>query len=276
MRRLPPSALAMALALVLLPAVARTDVTLPLSSREAFLHLDPTDTAAPARIVKLSDYGFAPGNTIRVSSVGDFDNGPGGDEYSILLGVFSSSATLLDGSLLHRVPGAIDAGPESPTGLTCPSNEPTDIAEDFYVTHAGEEVVIPAGAAYLFIETGDCLFWDNTDPDGDFGVRIELVTAGVEEGGRDGVALSAPWPNPSRERMTLPFSLPRAAHAKLTVYGVDGRRVRTLVEGDLQAGHHEAAWDLRDEHGAPVRSGMYFARLEVEGLQIARRVVKLR
>jgi hypothetical protein len=267
---------AIILTLVIAPVLALADVTLPLGAREAFLHLDPTDTAEPARIVKLSDYGFSPGNTIRVSSVGDFDNGPGGDDYSVLLAVFSSSATLLDGSLLHRVPGAIDAGPESPTGLTCPSGEPTDIAEDFYVTHTGEEVVIPAGAVYLFIETGDCLFWDNTDPDGDFGVRIELVTAGVGEQGAEAASLAAPWPNPARDRMTLPFSLPRPAHARLAVYGVDGRLVRLLAAGALPSGRHEAAWDLTDEHGAPVKSGVYFAQLEVEGRQIARRIVKLR
>jgi hypothetical protein len=85
------------------------------------------------------------------------------------MGVFSASTTLLGPTLLNRVPGAIDAGQDHPTIPTCPGNLPTDIPQDFSVNPTSVDVVIPAGAAYLFLATRDCLYRDNTDPDGDFG-----------------------------------------------------------------------------------------------------------
>jgi hypothetical protein len=73
----------------------------------------------------------------------------------------------------------------------------------------------------------------------------------------------------------LAFTLPAdagAAPARLVIYGVDGRRVRTLASGVSAPGTHVARWDVRDERGARVGPGIYFARLELGGRGITRRV----
>jgi flagellar hook assembly protein FlgD len=52
------------------------------------------------------------------------------------------------------------------------------------------------------------------------------------------------------------------------VLDLQGRRVRTLLRGDLAAGPAVITWNGLDEAGRPVPSGTYLARL-VGGGQIA-------
>jgi hypothetical protein len=66
--------------------------------------------------------------------------------------------------------------------------------------------------------------------------------------------------------------LPWAAAVRLQIYDVMGRRRRTLLDGPLPAGATAVDWDGRDESGAGVHSGMYFARLSTGRV---RRVVKV-
>ncbi len=79
--------------------------------------------------------------------------------------------------------------------------------------------------------------------------------------------LASPTPNPSRTgRTTLAFALPQAATARLALYDVRGRLVRTLVDGPRPAGPSFADWDGRDDAGRTVAHGLYFAHLEAAGL----------
>jgi len=55
--------------------------------------------------------------------------------------------------------------------------------------------------------------------------------------------------------------LPSLVSPRLIIYDIAGRRVRTLAEGQAIQGRHEFQWDCRDLQGAPVASGVYFARL---------------
>ncbi|MCO6433356.1 hypothetical protein, partial [Nitrosomonas nitrosa] len=52
-------------------------------------------------------------------------------------------------------------------------NLPNDIAEDFLITNT--LIQIPAGAAYLFVAASDSYYSDNSDLDGDYGMRITQV-----------------------------------------------------------------------------------------------------
>lgn len=69
-------------------------------------------------------------------------------------------------------------------------------------------------------------------------------------------------PNPFNPSATIRFATPAAERVRLAVYGLDGRRLATLVDADMPAGEHEAIWDGRDARGRPVASGMYVCRLE--------------
>ncbi|MBZ0267961.1 T9SS type A sorting domain-containing protein [bacterium] len=88
--------------------------------------------------------------------------------------------------------------------------------------------------------------------------------------------LSASAPNPSRHRTTLQFDLPRKEMTRIRVYDVAGRVVSTLVEGELDAGTHEVAWDGRDRSGARVASGVYLVRMQAGNFGATRKVTRLK
>ena len=79
-------------------------------------------------------------------------------------------------------------------------------------------------------------------------------------------------PNPTSVRPRLRFTLPSAATARLVVLDVAGRTVATLIDGPQSAGVHEWVWDRRGARGE-VAAGVYFARLEVGGVQRVQRFV---
>ncbi len=68
-------------------------------------------------------------------------------------------------------------------------------------------------------------------------------------------------PNPFNPVTSIAFSLERAGHARLEVYGLDGRLVRVLVDEGRPAGRQRVRWDGRDGGGAAAASGLYLYRL---------------
>lgn len=74
-------------------------------------------------------------------------------------------------------------------------------------------------------------------------------------------ALDANYPNPFNPMTTIRFSLPEAQMVDLAVYGLDGRRVATLLQDRLGAGDHDVVWMGLDDSGRAVTSGTYFYQI---------------
>ncbi len=83
-------------------------------------------------------------------------------------------------------------------------------------------------------------------------------------------------PNPVGDAGTVSFSLPRAGHARLTLYAVSGRLERVLADGPFRPGPQIVAWDGRSRSGTPLAPGVYFLRLEAAGERRVSRVLVLR
>jgi hypothetical protein len=79
-------------------------------------------------------------------------------------------------------------------------------------------------------------------------------------------------PNPFNPRTTLRFELDRQQLARLDVYDVSGRHVRTLVRRNLPAGEHEVTWNGRDDAEHAVASGVYLVQLRGEDFVQTQRV----
>ena len=80
-------------------------------------------------------------------------------------------------------------------------------------------------------------------------------------------------PNPFNPRTTIHFSLPARGAVTLLVYDVTGKRVRTLVRGELAKGPHDVDWDGLDDAGNPVASGVYLCRLEAGSYASSRKMM---
>ncbi len=71
----------------------------------------------------------------------------------------------------------------------------------------------------------------------------------------------------------LQFTTAVAGPVQVEVFGVTGRKLRTLVNQDLSAGSHDLDWDGRDEAGRQLPSGVYFYRIQAPDRQ---EVIKIR
>jgi len=74
-------------------------------------------------------------------------------------------------------------------------------------------------------------------------------------------ALIGNYPNPFNPETTLKLSLPTALQAKIEIFDVTGRWIRTLCNEKREAGLQTLRWDGRDAQGAAVASGLYLVRL---------------
>ncbi|OGD72300.1 MAG: hypothetical protein A2Y64_07525 [Candidatus Coatesbacteria bacterium RBG_13_66_14] len=81
------------------------------------------------------------------------------------------------------------------------------------------------------------------------------------------LTLSA-YPNPADDTVTLRFDLPDDCRVVLAVYDLAGRRVTTLMDGELVAGRHDVTWDCAD-----LKPGVYLFRLETTGGDSTERLV---
>uniref|UniRef100_A0A832I3Y7 T9SS type A sorting domain-containing protein n=1 Tax=Eiseniibacteriota bacterium TaxID=2212470 RepID=A0A832I3Y7_UNCEI len=75
-------------------------------------------------------------------------------------------------------------------------------------------------------------------------------------------ALGIAFPNPFGEALSIQWSLKRETAARLAVFDVSGRRVRTLLDGPQAAGSHLVRWDGRGDGGVLLAPGFYVIRLE--------------
>jgi hypothetical protein len=83
-------------------------------------------------------------------------------------------------------------------------------------------------------------------------------------------------PNPFNPLTTIMFHLPASSQVNLSVYNVEGREVKSLVDTELDAGLQKCQWDGTDLHGTPVSSGVYFYRLKAAGKTLTKKMVLLK
>jgi len=174
-------------------------------------------------------------------------------------------------STAHTVPGSGQGAQ--------PSGEPvyegtqnTWIKETLDLTAWGDET----GVMLRFIIMTD----SSQDKDGfyfdDFRIEGQVVATGTPENPPIQAALHDAWPNPFNPSTTIRFSMARDADARLTVFDIQGRQVRVLVDGRLEAGDHDRVWDGRDATGKAMSSGVYLAQLETGGERFRKKLTLLK
>jgi hypothetical protein len=92
----------------------------------------------------------------------------------------------------------------------------------------------------------------------------------------ESASLAQNVPNPFNPGTRIRFTLADAGASRLRVFDVSGRLVRTLVDGRIRAGRHEVYWNGLDSEARPVASGVYFFRLESQGIDETRRMILLK
>ena len=94
------------------------------------------------------------------------------------------------------------------------------------------------------------------------GVPIRgTIMVKIKSGGGNNVSSFAS-PNPFNPETAVICTLKNAGRVTVRIYSLEGRLVRTLVDGTSSAGSHEVRWNGTDNQGRSVPSGMYFVKTE--------------
>jgi len=91
--------------------------------------------------------------------------------------------------------------------------------------------------------------------------RIELVGA---------------QPNPFDGATTIRFRLPATSEVTLAIYDLQGRLVRTLLQGSAAAGDRSVVWDGRDAHGRKAGIGIYLCILQSGDARFSQKLFQYR
>jgi hypothetical protein len=88
------------------------------------------------------------------------------------------------------------------------------------------------------------------------------------------VSFAAPTPNPAAGSTRFSYAVPTRAAVSLEVYDLRGARVATVLREEFGPGRKVLTWDGRGDRGAPLPSGVYFARLRVRGPDVKEELVR--
>ena len=86
------------------------------------------------------------------------------------------------------------------------------------------------------------------------------------------VELQQNYPNPFNPETEISFTLPKSGVVVVKIYNSLGQEVRTLTNGQYEAGTHTLQWDGLNNQGSAVASGVYLQRLEVDGVSVVKKM----
>ena len=143
----------------------------------------------------------------------------------------------------------------------------TDIRTDA----AGDGIPFPFRISSLRFRTQEPAFIDEIQLRA---IAAQTATAIIETDSRPTTfELSQNYPNPFNARTTIFYQIPTDGRVQLTLFNMNGQRVKALIDAPRAAGTHNAVWDGTDDLGRPVGSGVYLYRLRAGSLQQTRRLV---
>lgn len=128
---------------------------------------------------------------------------------------------------------------------------------------------------------------DTANPDSSYSYKIgstdpfgrETVLGPFSYVGREAtikIALEARTPNPFRGSLDLMYAVPRKGLTTVRIHDLTGRLLRTLVEGDVEAGVRSITWNGKDEQGRDMPSGIYLCKLRTGKEQRSLKLTLLR
>ena len=94
-------------------------------------------------------------------------------------------------------------------------------------------------------------------------VSVEPLVAAETEAAISGLASNVP--NPFNSATLITYHLSSPGPVQLVIYNVLGQPVRTLVDEPQAAGSYQIRWDVLDQRGVSLSTGIYIARLSYPG-----------
>ena len=84
------------------------------------------------------------------------------------------------------------------------------------------------------------------------------------------------FPNPFNGKMTVEYYLQKASRTRISVFNLQGRIVKTLVDALQKPGTYRLSWEGKNQWGQPVGSGIYFILLETMTKRYSEKILLLK
>ncbi len=84
------------------------------------------------------------------------------------------------------------------------------------------------------------------------------------------------YPNPFNANTNISFDLVYKSPVSLEVFNIAGQKIKTLVDGSLNPGHHTILWDGTTDDGQKTASGVYFYKLQANNHSRTMKMVLLK
>jgi tetratricopeptide (TPR) repeat protein len=83
-------------------------------------------------------------------------------------------------------------------------------------------------------------------------------------------------PNPFNPETEITYQLPQNSYLQLTIFNIQGQKIKTLFNGQQSAGTHQMKWNGLDEKGNPVASGVYLCQMRAGEFVAVKKMLLLR
>ncbi len=140
---------------------------------------------------------------------------------------------------------------------TVPSDRDVALADH----HTGDVTNLREAEMLAFRET-DAMAVATDEPRFELRISGRALSGFADDGDQlpDRITLHQNYPNPFNPETSIRFDLPGAAHVRLEVYDMLGRRVAVLLDEPLQPNRHQVRFDA-----GGLSSGVYIYRLITDG-----------
>lgn len=101
----------------------------------------------------------------------------------------------------------------------------------------------------------------------DENVKSIQISVGNKELLPQEFSLGQNYPNPFNPSTRFNVALPQNAEVNVDVYDILGRKLSSIVSGNLVAGHHSFEWNGKADAGYTVPSGIYFIKMTAKSIE---------
>jgi len=81
------------------------------------------------------------------------------------------------------------------------------------------------------------------------------------------------YPNPFKQEVNIRFTMPEKSKVNLEIYDITGRKINTLIDGELSEGRQMFKWDATDLNSMKVQPGIYFYKLSVGNHSVTKKLI---
>ena len=84
------------------------------------------------------------------------------------------------------------------------------------------------------------------------------------------------FPNPFNPTTNIMFDVPKVDFIEITIYNINGQKVKDLHSGYFAPGQHSVLWNGTDNYGGTVASGVYFYSMKATGFDRKNKMVLIK